>query len=283
MVDFDPEAALSGWCTGCAARTALPFDGPGTKVLVVGDVHGDMVWMEEQVIPYAKATGCSKVMQLGDFGMVWNDSTVHAELDDLNESLENAGLTLIFLPGNHENHPLLALLAGAADQNEDGHYMLRPHVFYTGRLSAWTWDGLRMAAVGGACSIDRSVRIEGVSWWPEESLRPEEVAAATQLGPVDILFTHDAPMGVPMRLIPDVGSAAHRVYMTQIAESLGPSYWYHGHYHEPLYYRFHHPQGVATVRGLDCNHTEVRTDAMAPINLQSISDGLNMTRYRPEA
>lgn len=278
-VSQNPTDAWAGWCAACSAQTALPFDGPGPKLLVVGDAGGDLEWLTDQVIPYAQATHCTMIMQLGDFGLIWHEQTYSQQLDDLDSALKDAGLQLTFLPGNHEHHVLLKSVAEAAQQNGDGHYVLRPNVFYTGRVSAWTWGELRMAAVGGAPSIDRTMRIPGKSWWPEESLTPDEVNQATQLGPVDILFSHDGPAGVPLRLITDVFSSAHRAYMSQIANALVPSYWYHGHYHEQLFYRHYHSVGVTTVRGLGCNHATDLTEAVTVINLKSLGDGLSVARY----
>lgn len=278
-VSFNPNDALHGWCAACGAATGVPFDGPGTKILVVGDTGGDLKWLADQVIPYAKATGCVMIMQCGDFGFVWDEVTAHRDLDEIHQRLDAAGLTLTFLPGNHENHPLLEWLAAAADRNEDGHALLRPTIRYTGRVSAWTWEGVRMAAVGCAPSIDRDRRVTGTSWWPEEMLRPDEAEAAAQLGPVDILFSHDAPTGVPMRLVPDLASTVHRTYMTQIGSALVPAYWFHAHYDESLFYRFQHLVGAATVRGLGCHRSDVRTDSMVAINLHAIRAGLTTAHY----
>jgi len=277
VVSHERGQAVHGFCK-CCRRVTAPFDAPGPKVLVVGDVGGDLEWLVEDVISYAQATGCARIMQLGDFGLIWHTETVQRQLDELDARLHAAGLTLTFLPGNHENHPLLEFLAGAAERNVDRHCVLRPTVFYTGRVSTWWWDGVRMAAVGGAPSVDRFLRVAGQSWWPaHEMLRPEEVAVAMRMGPVDILFSHDAPAGVPMDLLPDLDSTAHRAYMTEIGRALAPAYWFHGHYHESLFYEFHHVLGTATVRGLDCNHTDVDVDAMAVINLASIREGLEAT------
>lgn len=283
-VSFNPNDTRHGYCGRCKAVTGIPFDGPGTKVLVVGDTHGMPLWMEKTVVPYAKAAGCVTIMQCGDFGFVWDNNidVVNRELDWLHGILDDAGLRLVFLPGNYENHPMLAQLAEAADRNEDGHYLLRPTVLYAGRVAAWTWDGLRLAAVGGAVSVDADDRRAGTSWWPEEMLQPDEVEAAAALGPVDILFTHDAPTGVPARLIPDVASMAHRAYMAHIGAALVPAYWFHGHYHDSLHYRFHHTAGTTTVRGLHCNHTPSPSEAMVPINLRSIREGLGVPHDRPE-
>jgi hypothetical protein len=280
-VVFDPNHAMFGWCDQCKASTAAQYDGPGTKVLVVGDVSGDTTWLEDQVIPYAKATGCTKIMQVGNFGLIWGEQSVHMELDELDEALNHAGLSFVFLPGNRENHPLLQRLSGAADRNEDGHSMLRPNIFYAGRVSTWSWDGVRMAAVGGAASVDRDARVPGETWWPEETLFPEEVVEAAGFGPVDILFTHDGPLNVPIGpLVPDVSAATHRGYMSQIGEALMPFLWLHGHYRTSMLYRFRHVLGSTTVRGLAHNAAELHAESMVAINLQSIRNSLTGFRYQ---
>lgn len=272
---------LEAWCGHCEAMAGIPFDGPGTKILVVGDMHGRLPWVTNTVIPYAKATGCVGIMQVGDFGFVWHNNIdeVDRELDRLHRALEHAGLGLVFLPGNHENHPMLQRLSAAAERNEDGHYMLRPTIAYTGRVAAWTWDGLRIAAVGGAHSIDKDERVPGVSWWPEEMLQQEDIDAATALGPVDILFSHDAPVGVPLPLVPDLASTVHREFMSVIGENLMPALWFHGHYHEWLAYRFQHMTGSTVVRGLHCNTARSHTEAMVAINLGAIRERLNAAYF----
>lgn len=284
-VSFNPDDAIHGFCSACKAVTGVPFNGPGTKVLVVGDTHRSGVWLRDTVIPFALATGCATIMQVGDFGFVWDTDPdgVREELDWVHQILDRAGLTLTFLPGNHENHAMLYRLAEAADRTDDGHHLLRPTIRYTGRVAAWEWDGLRVAAVGGAVSIDREARVPGISWWPEETLTPHEVIAATRLGPVDILFSHDAPNGVPMRLVPDAASAMNRLTMTRIGTALAPDFWFHGHYHEALSYLFRHPAGVTKVRGLHCHLAPTAPDAMVAVNLGSIRRGLDATRPRPPA
>lgn len=274
------QNTLEGWCHQCEAVTGIPFAGPGPKVLVVGDTHGRFPWMVGSVIPYAKSAGCTRIMQVGDFGFVWQNDIdeVNRELDWLHGALEQAGLTLVFLPGNHENHPMLQRLSEAAERNEDGHYVLRPTIAYTGRVAAWTWDGLRMAAVGGANSIDKDELVPGESWWPEETLQLEEVDAAVKLGPVDILFTHDAPTGVPIPLMPDLASTVHRAFMSKIGETLMPALWFHGHYHRSMFYKFQHMVGATTVRGLHCNHARSHAEAMVAINLRAIRERLGAGR-----
>lgn len=225
------------------------------RVLVVGDTHGNLDWMCGVVLPHAQEAGADKIVQVGDFGFVWPGETERG-LRELSLALEEAEIDLHFLPGNHEDFDQLELLTSRAeDFSSEGHVQLRPRVFYTGKVSAWEWAGVRCAAVGGATSIDRQWRVPGESWWPQEALTAEEAVAAKALGQVEVLFAHDAPVQNPFSLIPDPDSLAHRQLITDVARVLRPEVWFHGHYHRFAQYSFGHSEGCAEVVGLDCDAT----------------------------
>lgn len=230
------------------------------RVLAVGDTHRDWTWLIKTVIPTARKQGCPRIIQVGDFGFVWSNNlrTAQTDLGALSGHLETACLTLTFLPGNHENHWMLSRLEAQARRDgrtgPEGHAELAPHVYYTGRYSAWEWAGVRIAAVGGATSIDRAERFLGEDWWPEEALTQAEARKARQLGPVDVLFSHDGPPGVPFTfLVPDLASQIHRQRVGTIAQSLRPTLWLHGHYHYYARYEFRHRRGMCQVIALNCN------------------------------
>lgn len=255
---FTATAKINGHEDHAAAK---PENGGGHVIIaVVGDTHGNMAWVCNSVIPYAVEQGAEKLVQVGDFGFVGMGPHQDMRLQRLTDALDAAGIDLHFLPGNHEDHAQLALMAEAAPLSPDGHYQLTPRIFYTGRVASWEWDGVPMAAVGGAVSIDREwcqqqEREYGLkSWWPEEILSLVEIDDAKAIGPVDILFSHDAPADFPIDgLIPDLDSAANRQVMTDIGRALTPRIWRHGHYHRRLTYQFHHDRGDCKVIALDCD------------------------------
>jgi hypothetical protein len=225
-----------------------------TRILVVGDTHGANHWLRAKVIPHALANRCQRIVQVGDFGFVWDNDrdAVDWEMSRLDLMLTRAGLLLHFLPGSCDNHPMLTQLAGRARRSAEGHYMLRPSIYYTGRISDWQWRDVRFAAVGGVASSVQDGRIQGQSWWPEEQLSDAEVVAAQQVGAVDVLFTHDAPAEMPcVGLSPHVPTAGSRETMSKIGRALQPKLWTHGHYHRSLTYQFRSDDGPCAVRGLD--------------------------------
>lgn len=244
------------------------------KIAVVGDTHANLDWLCNLVIPHALAEGCSKTFQVGDWGYIWSgDDAENNRLHKLDRVLAAAGLDLHFLPGNHENHDLLADYVGRVPVSSEGHHAIRPHILYTGRVSSWEWNGKKIAAVGGAVSIDRQwrqshERTTGQKiWWPQETLNPNEIREARALGLVDVLFTHDAPTSFPEGwLKQDLESTMNRQVITDIGRALRPKLLVHGHYHCSVTYPFRHEDGTCEVRGLDCDGSAV-ADGVAIINL----------------
>lgn len=228
------------------------------KVCAVGDTHANMQWICNMVIPYAQAQGCGKIMQLGDFGLIWRGAQRDNNLRKLNKRLDLAGIDLHFLPGNHEDHDLLDCYR--TTEGPEGHLQVTPRIFYTGRVSKWEWAGRKIGAVGGAVSIDRDwrqshERASGQKvWWKEEVLSSEEAEQAHMLGTLDVLFTHDAPAEFPETwLKPDLESEINRQRMSSIGRATVPKMWFHGHLHCPITYPFRHENGTCEVHGLDCD------------------------------
>lgn len=252
------------------------------KVLVVGDTHGDFGFMERDVIPHAVDNDCRTIVQVGDFGFVWDDDIriVTEKLLRLSVMLSKENLELHFLLGNHENFDMIDYLCRRSSaRSSEGHHKLAPRVFCAGRLARWSWEGVSIAAVSGAVSIDRAFRTEGKSWWQAETLTPAEVEAAKHLGTVDLLLSHDAPINIPMGdLVPHLASQANRAQMTDIAAALQPAMWVHGHYHQSLHYRWTHGRGNCAVRGLDCNGAP-RQDSMLVVNLTALRKSLSLVHY----
>lgn len=234
------------------------------KLAVVGDTHGNARWINDTVIPFAAQGGADTILQVGDCGFVWPEANYLNKIRKLDRSLGRAGMSMLFLPGNHEDHAKLARIEASAERTPEGHYHVTENLIYAGRYSAWEWAGRRLATVGGAVSIDREWRQRRLRqrpkrapiWWPEEVLSPDELAAARAMGPVDVLFTHDAPSSFPMRnLKPDLESTANRQAITDVARALTPKLLIHGHYHTRLTYALNHSRGMCEVHALSCDGT----------------------------
>lgn len=227
------------------------------KLLIAGDWHGNHKWAKK-IIDVAHAEGIGKIIQCGDFG-VWPGKEGKEYLLILSRHLVKRGISLYFVPGNHEDYNQIDSWNETLPANKDGHIEVEPNLFYTGKVNAWRWEDKKFASVGGAVSIDKRWRTKDVSWWPQEQLTPKEEHDAKLLGEVDYLFTHDCPSINPFRgLKPDIESEIHRYTMTKIGKALQPKIWFHGHMHTYEEYIFEHRAGVARVFGLDADSQAAR-------------------------
>jgi len=161
------------------------------KIGFVGDLHGDM----EHVLIAARTLhdlGVKVIIVTGDFGFIWPRINYRRSLDKLSSRLNALDITLYFVDGNHEWFPELLSYA----QDQDGLRSIRDNVIHLPRgYRIELTSGAMFAALGGANSIDRDLRKEGLDWWPEESITETDLALlGSEL--VDVLVGHDAPLGL---------------------------------------------------------------------------------------
>jgi hypothetical protein len=184
------------------------------RILLAGDVHGEAPWFGH-LAEVAEAADVDAIVQLGDFGYWEHRPGGGRYLRHVAERLAAKGLWC------------------------DGFWTIRPNLFYAPRGLRWTWAGVRFLAMGGAYSIDKRYRVEGESWWPEETITEGEVVQACEGGPVDVLLAHDAPWGAEGVMGEEtVGdkdsfpeSEANRRRLRAVVDAVTPSLLVHGHYH----------------------------------------------------
>lgn len=136
-----------------------------SKFRYIGDIHGrnqpylDIV----RISPYP-------TVQVGDYGCGFT-------INPITTFLPNEINRHFFIRGNHD-HPLKC-----KEQDNwipDGHFDEEHKILY----------------VGGANSIDRMYRREGIDWWPEEQLTIGELDAIidnAQKNPPEIIISHECP------------------------------------------------------------------------------------------
>ena len=130
-------------------------------------------------------------IQLGDVELWENTGRF---LDGLNNDYQERDLTIILVPGNHDDWEALT----AAEQGEpntlglterDEYGMMvnpaRPAIRVTPRALVWERDGVRYAALSGAASV---MFAPGGQWSPLEVPLPVH---AERLAPADVLLTHE--------------------------------------------------------------------------------------------
>jgi Calcineurin-like phosphoesterase len=218
---------------------------------IMGDIHGNTRWAIpaiRQICARLPGENPKIILQAGDFGFTRDDGTflwageiMHRQtfLEAVTETLEAEDAYLWACEGNHEDHGYLAeLLAGG---NRDDIWPT-PRVRWLPRGTRWKWHDRVWLAAGGAVSVDKLLRTEGISWFPEETITPQQEAAIIAGGPADVLLSHDAPADAPLNLSPRhllpkewkpmiPAAEKHRDVLQRICVAVKPSYVFHGHYH----------------------------------------------------
>ena len=222
------------------------------KKLFVGDTHGDLPFVEHAAVLARQHD--AELVQLGDFGFLWPG---HDQLQDLSDMLVGNGITLRFCDGNHDDHRRLKKLRGRVRVRG---VEIAKNVIYQPRGSVHEdEDGTRFLFLGGAPSIDRDSRVEGRSWWPEETIKDAEFdLAMSAKKPIHVLVTHDAPT-YPPGFSPK-GSPSYRRDQVRSMKRVDaliqhhrPEIHVHGHWHSK--YERLHKTGTRII-GLDCNQND---------------------------
>ena len=221
-----------------AFDTAESFDLPDPRVWVAGDWHGSATWVQT-VLPALRRRDSliRTIVHVGDF---WPDDAFARTVDywAAKAGIERVLVTL----GNHEPYlditPLQSEHPGKAVRVSEVVWLLpRPFRFKI--------MGRDVLSLGGASSVDRHLRTEGLDWWPDELITDAMEHDAIAGGQADILLTHEAPgadavpevqqllagnpYGYPMDTI--AVSAAQRELIDRVREAVQPEVHFHGHMH----------------------------------------------------
>lgn len=240
------------------------------KILAIGDTHGNTSAICNIAIPQARKNNCDTIVQCGDFGYWEHQQEGVRFLNKVSKALVRENMTMLWLDGNHENHPLLWEKYTPA--GEYGFCMVRPNLYYMPRGTVFKLGHVTCLALGGAFSIDKEWRLQHelrdagllkpadyissapqlrdysigsdfkhTMWWPTEMITFEQSRTAIENvaanGPIDLMFTHDVPEGVD---VPGIHSSEkwkysetwqNRELLREVFNVAQPKLLVHGHYH----------------------------------------------------
>ncbi|MCI6989426.1 MAG: hypothetical protein MR902_07700 [Campylobacter sp.] len=131
--------------------------------------------------------------------MFWAREPDGLEISLLNK-IYSLPFTLLFIDGNHENFDHLNTMktiskfGGKVEYGGD-------NLFWLKRSEIYSIDGFNIFTFGGALSVDKHFRKEGISWWHEEIPSANELNLALQNiqnfikngGKIDTVLTHTLP------------------------------------------------------------------------------------------
>lgn len=242
------------------------LDARSPEVVVAGDLHGNLGWAVD-VVERAAYRDAHLILQVGDFGALWPGDGGQFERR-LNNRLARRDMLLIFIAGNHDNWAELPRLP----LNDAGFGVLAERIWWAPQGHRFVINERVFGVLGGAYSPDKDLRTPGVDWWPEEEPTQEEV---DRLGDerLDILLTHDAPPGAPLRstltLPPDHTAERPRELIDQAVVRTRPEMLIHGHWHQRQSYSIRRAHGRTDVEALGCDEDMTEGDAIVlePLSL----------------
>jgi DNA repair exonuclease SbcCD nuclease subunit len=224
-------------------------------IYITGDTHGNQGYngardlvdkLNKKNFPESKKlTKDDYVIIAGDFGFIFNNKETKEERYWL-DWLDKANWTTLFIDGNHENFERLYEYP-EINMFEDVVGKINDSVFHLKRGRIYNIDGNKFFTFGGATSVDKTSRIEGLSWWPQE----EPTTAEFMLGlenlskhdnKVDYVLTHTAPTSI-VKEMDDSGQlfkyneTALSKYLEVISSRVEYKKWFFGHFHSDEEFR----------------------------------------------
>jgi len=219
------------------------------EMIIIGDIHAQWRKLARQ-LGY-KGIKDTNLIGVGDFGVGFKHDGRSVEesrrweehlLGQLGASLDASRCTLHLLRGNHDDPAYF-----------NGGRGVEGRIIYHPDYTVLTLEHLHVLLVGGAVSIDRSVRVPGETWWAGERARYDEDAlerALEGLERLDVVATHSAPGFAfpPDKLAGDLAGwlardpaladdmreergIFDRIHAKLLERGLRPACWFYGHFH----------------------------------------------------
>lgn len=195
--------------------------------LMVGDIHGD--WGSLNVLINKKSPDF--IIQLGDFGW-WphfhNKKGLLGKNKKFNQfGIKNKNTKIYWIPGNHENHSDLDCLTDYTPIE------IQNGITYCPFGTVIELEGRKILCCGGAESIDKHLRTEGIDWWKNEIISQEDLDNLPDTD-IDMIISHTAPRSFLKKAgwfnekFIDPSTFA----LDLILNRYKPKYWFSGHFHE---------------------------------------------------
>ena len=218
------------------------------NVTFIGDIHARYDGIDQAI----QTENSDVVVQCGDFG-IWPDEQKLVRIS-------NNDIPVYFCRGNHEYHDLLDTYPQFSVSNlKNSDRIIRPYLKEKRELSSrkikklldtnfkfadniylcdngsiLNLNGKNILFVGGAESTDKSFRIMGKSWWPQELLRNDEIDHILNITEtIDIVVSHTPPTFVIKKMFYGILLVNDPVakFLEIVYEQFKPKLWFSGHLH----------------------------------------------------
>lgn len=207
------------------------------SVFLCGDIHGTLDI--GKIVSFFSNYDDELTKQ--DYLIICGDVAVcgfsHGDEVRTRETLRNLPVTVLFCDGNHENFDELNSYV-----EEEWHgglvHMIENDIIHLMRGQVYEIDSKKFFVFGGAYSVDRSSRVEGVTWFKEEVPTEEEYHEGwknleKENYKVDYVVSHTAPYEICSEMgFGSFDEAAEQTREFQrFADCLEFEEWYFGHFH----------------------------------------------------
>ena len=156
----------------------------------LGDVHAESPLMRDFLNSEEKYC-----LQLGDFGFIfkYNDWKWNRFLNHFAKNYPNKMIFTVL--GNHENYDSIEKMP-VKDMFGARCRKIRSNVYAVERGEILSIEGLNILCIGGADSIDKAWRQDGISWWAQEKISDTDVKKTVGKGltcSFDMVCSHAMP------------------------------------------------------------------------------------------
>jgi len=180
-------------------------------MILIGDVHG-LYYDWKAIVKKHEQT-----IQLGDFGFGFskrNDDKVREFLKMYERNKYH-----LFLRGNHDDPAVCRSMPN-----------------YLGDYGTFEYKGQTVFYLGGGDSIDKHMRLPGISWWEDEQLSMTQLQNAIDLYCVknpDIVLTHEPPESIKqsMSMFREKFKSRTGQALQGMLEKHPPKLWVFAHMH----------------------------------------------------
>ena len=156
----------------------------------LGDVHAESPLMRDFLNSEEKYC-----LQLGDFGFIfkYNDWKWNRFLNHFEKNYPNKMIFTVL--GNHENYDSIEKMP-VKDMFGARCRKIRSNIYAVERGEILSIEGLNILCIGGADSIDKAWRQDGISWWAQEKISDTDVKKTVEKGltcSFDMICSHAMP------------------------------------------------------------------------------------------
>ena len=207
-------------------------------IFITGDTHGRIDFSKLQIFAeeHPELSKNDYIIIVGDFGGGWSEKTLEKDI----APYQNLPFTVLFIDGNHENFDLLERYPVEV-WNGGKIHRITDKIIHLMRGQVYRIDGKTFFTFGGATSVDKYTRREGLEWWPQERPTDEDIVEANgnleKVGfEVDYVITHSCDEKalyyppISTNIYPRTVFPENRI-LSYFEDLVKYKHWYFGHYH----------------------------------------------------